>query len=62
MKPRNLPRFDAAACLDRYMELEAIRTAAILARARAEAEACMSDPYREAEIAYLFSEDAYFRH
>jgi hypothetical protein len=42
------------------MELEAFRSAAILARARAEADACLTGDTLESEPLYLFAEDAYF--
>lgn len=62
MKRRTFPRFDAEARLDRFLEMEALRTTAILARARAEADACMTGEHRGDEPAYLFAEDPYFRH
>jgi hypothetical protein len=60
MKPRPDLRFDPMTCLERFMELEAFRSAAILARARAEADACLTGGEVEAEPLYLFAEDAYF--
>ena len=61
MKRRPVLRFDPLSRLERFMELEAFRTAAILARARAEADACLTGETMEAEPLYLFAEDAYFR-
>jgi len=61
MKPRPDLRFDPMTCLERFMELEAFRSAAILARARAEADACLQGSQVVAEPLYLFAEDAYFR-
>ena len=61
MKPRPDLRFDPLTCLERFMELEAFRSAAILARARAEADACLTGNRVDAEPLYLFAEDAYFR-
>lgn len=60
MKPRPDLRFDPVTCLERFMELEAFRSAAILARARAEADACLRGCQVDAEPLYLFAEDAYF--
>jgi hypothetical protein len=60
MKPRPDLRFDPLTCLERFMELEAFRSAAILARARAEADACLTGCPMEAEPLYLFAEDSYF--
>ena len=60
MKPRPDLRFDPLTCLERFMELEAFRSAAILARARAEADACLTGSQVDAEPLYLFAEDAYF--
>ena len=60
MKRRPDLRFDPLSRLERFMELEALRSAAILARARAEAEACLSGDRLESEPLYLFSEDTYF--
>ncbi|HET9301078.1 MAG TPA: hypothetical protein VFO11_14100 [Candidatus Polarisedimenticolaceae bacterium] len=60
MKPRPDLRFDPITCLERFMEMEAFRSAAILARARAEADACLTGSQFEAEPLYLFAEDAYF--
>jgi len=60
MKPRPDLRFDPLTCLERFMELEAFRSAAILARARAEADACLTGNQVDAEPLYLFAEDAYF--
>jgi hypothetical protein len=60
MKRRPDLRFDPMSCFERFMELEAFRSAAILARARAEADACLTGDRVEAEPLYLFSEDAYF--
>jgi hypothetical protein len=60
MKRRPEVRFDPMSCFERFMELEAFRTAAILARARAEADAWLaSDAVDEAR--YLFAEDPTFR-
>jgi hypothetical protein len=61
MKRRPNLRFDPLSRLERFMELEAFRTVAILARARAEADACLAGERVEAEPLYLFSEDAYFQ-
>lgn len=60
MKPRPDLRFDALSCFERFMELEAFRSAAILARARAEADACLMGDTVESEPLYLFAEDTYF--
>ena len=61
---RKAPRFalDPESRLQKFLETEALRRTAILARARREAQACLIDAPSEAEPMYLFSEDSYFRH
>lgn len=57
---RRVDRFDPMSCFERFMELEAFRTAAILARARAEADACLASESVD-EARYLFAEDPTFQ-
>jgi hypothetical protein len=62
MRRRRFLPLNPDARLQHFLESEALRRTAILARARMEAQACLAADQCDEQLAYLFSEDSYFSH